>query len=281
MRKTIQEIKSKKKLGEKITMLTAYDYPLASLIDQTGVDIILVGDSAANVVLGLDSTRDVSMEAMIHHAKAVSRAVKNALLVGDMPFEAFQKDAGWAVQCAKRFIKEAGCDAVKLEWFEGCLEAAQSILAQDIPVMGHVGLTPQTAERLGGFKVQGKLAEDAQKITEHAKAFEARGCFSLVLECIPRELAKIITENLLIPTIGIGAGPHCDGQVLVTHDLLGLFERFKPKFVKEYVNVSSVIVKGIQKFRKDVLKGKFPDRAHSYSMDSKEFKNLKTLFPVF
>jgi len=234
-RRTIQQIQAKKANSQKITMLTAYDYPLALLIDLAGVDMILVGDSLANVVLGLESTTEIGMVEMLHHAKAVNRAVKHALLIGDMPFESYQADSDKAVDNAKRFVNEAGCNAVKLEWFDHCLEVAEKIVQAGIPVMGHVGLTPQTAEKLGGFKVQGKDAESARKIIQHAKDLERKGCFSIVLECIPVQIAKIITDNLSIPTIGIGAGQHCDGQVLVSYDLLGISPNFKAKFVEETI----------------------------------------------
>ena len=275
MRKTIQDIMKRKEGGRKITMLTAYDYPLASLVDAAGVDMILVGDSLANVVLGLESTTEVGMSEMIHHAKAVNRAVKQALLIGDMPFESYQTDSDAAVDNALRFVEEAGCNAVKLEWFDQCLDVAEKIVKAGIPVMGHVGLTPQTAEQLGGFKVQGKDADSARKIIEYAKALEERGVFSVVLECIPSQIAAIITEQLTIPTIGIGAGEHCDGQVLVTHDLIGLFDRFKPKFVKQYIDLGTPIIQSVKHFCKDVEEGKFPDQLHSYSMNSEELANLK------
>ena len=273
-RVTIRQIQEKKRKKEKIVVLTAYDYPLASLIDRCAVDIILVGDSLANVVLGLDSTTQVGMTEMLHHAKAARRAVKRALLVGDMPFESYQQDPGKAVANARRFVQEAGCDAVKLEWFDRCLEVAGNIVKAGIPVMGHVGLTPQTAEQLGGFKVQGKDAGSARRILDNALALEKKGCFSIVLECIPAPLAAMITKRLSIPTIGIGAGKDCDGQVLVTHDLLGLFERFTPKFVKRYVHLNNSIEKGVTRFCKDVRRGKFPDKAHSYPMNPEELKKL-------
>ena len=215
------------------------------------------------------------MSEMIHHAKAVNRAVKQALLVGDMPIESYQADSGRAVDNARRFIEEAGCNAVKLEWFDRCLDVAEKIVESGIPVMGHVGLTPQTAEQLGGFKVQGKDADSARKIIEYARALEEKGVFSVVLECIPSQIAAIITEQLAIPTIGIGAGEYCDGQVLVTHDLLGLFDRFKPKFVKQYTDLSAPTLEGIRHFCKEVEEGKFPDRLHSYSMNPQELANLK------
>ena len=274
-RVTIRQIQEKKRKKEKIVVLTAYDYPLAGLIDRCAVDIILVGDSLANVVLGLNSTTEVGMSEMLHHTKAVRRAVKRALLVGDMPFGSYQKAPSQAVANAKRFVQEAGCDAVKLEWFDRCLEVAENIVKAGIPVMGHVGLTPQTAEGMGGFKVQGKDATSAQKIFENALALEKKGCFSIVLECIPAPLAAMITKRLSIPTIGIGAGKDCDGQVLVTHDLLGLFERFTPKFVKRYVHLNKAIEKGVAHFSKDVRRGKFPDKAHSYPMNPDDLKKLK------
>lgn len=274
-RMSVGQIQDKKKQGQIITMLTAYDYPLASLVDQAGIDIILVGDSVANVVLGCESTLEVGMTEMIHHAKAVNRAVQQALLIGDMPFESYQKKPQDAVVNARRFIDEAGCDAVKLEWFEDCLPIVEAIVKAGIPVMGHVGLTPQTAEKLGGFKVQGKDAQSAKKIMADACALEEKGCFSIVCECVPTPVAEMISKKLIIPTIGIGAGGGCDGQVLVTHDLLGLFDRYQPKFVKQYVNLSSSILDGLIRFRNDVQTRKFPDLDHSYSMRESELDQLK------
>jgi len=270
----ITEILKKSERSERITMLTAYDFSFASVIDSCGIDIVLVGDSLANVVLGLPSTKDVGMDEMLHHTKAVRRGVKNALLLGDMPFSAYQTSPQDAVKNAKRFIDEAGCDAVKLEWFDGCLDVTTNIVKAGIPVMGHVGLTPQTADKLGGFKVQGKDAVSAKKIIEQAKSLEEAGCFSIVLECVPDLLAAEITKKLRIPTIGIGAGPDCDGQVLVTHDLLGMFGQFHPKFAKQYVDVSALMKKGIEEFKKEVKLGKFPDKAHSFTMSEDEYKKI-------
>jgi 3-methyl-2-oxobutanoate hydroxymethyltransferase len=264
MKITIQDIQNKKNSGEKITMLTAYDYPMARAVDQAGVDIVLVGDSVANVVLGLESTLEVGMTEMIHHAKAVRRGVENALLVGDMPYESYQRQGSEPWVQAKRFVDEAGCDAVKLEWFDDCLAVTEAIVQASIPVMGHVGLTPQTADKLGGFKVQGKDAESAQLILERAQALEKAGCFSIVLECVPKDLAKKISETLKIPTFGIGAGIHCDGQVLVTHDLLGLFDRYTPKFVKQYAQLNDVAATAIGQYIKEVQSGAFPDDKHSF-----------------
>ena len=271
---TIEDILAKKKKGEKITMLTAYDYPLASLIDKAGIDIILVGDSVANVVLGLDSTTKVGMSEMLHHAKAVTRAVKCALVIGDMPYDSYQVNPAESVKNAQRFIQEAKCDAVKLEWFERCLEVTEKIIQAGIPVMGHIGLTPQTADKLGGFKVQGKDAQAAQRLIEQALELQKLGCFSVVLECVPDKIAQMITQKLKIPTIGIGAGLYCDGQVLVTHDLLGLFERFTPKFVKKYINLSPLIAKAIEEYKNEVIQGRFPTPEHSFTIKEEELKKI-------
>ena len=270
---TVKDILSLK-YKRKITMLTAYDYPLASLIDKAGIDMVLVGDSVANVVLGLDSTTKVGMNEMLHHAKAVTRAVKHALVIGDMPYESYQINPEESEKNARRFIDEANCDAVKLEWFEQCLEVTSEIIKAGIAVMGHIGLTPQTADKLGGFKVQGKDAETAQRLIEQAVNLEKLGCFSIVLECVPDKIAQMITKKLKIPTIGIGAGINCDGQVLVTHDLLGLFERFTPKFVKKYINLSNLIAKAVEEYKNEVLEEKFPGPEHSFTIKEEELKKL-------
>ena len=254
-RETIPAIVSKKQCGEKIVMLTAYDYPMAVLLDQAGVDIVLVGDSLANVALGLESTTQVGMDVMIHHAKAVSIGVKRSVVIADMPFEAYQVDRQNAVFHARRFLFEAGCQGVKVEWFSKCLEIVGDLRAASIPVMGHVGLTPQTATDL---KVQGREESEAKKILSQARAFEAAGCFAVVLECVPQGLAQEVTESLNIPTIGIGAGPHCDGQVLVTHDMLGLNDRKIPKFVKRYADLGQQALAAVKTFRDDVGSGRFP-----------------------
>lgn len=270
---TIPDILSLKN-KRKITMLTAYDYPLASLVDRAGIDIILVGDSLANVVLGLDSTTKVGMTEMLIAAKAVTRAVKHALVIGDMPFESYQINPQESVKNAARFIEEAKCDAIKLEWFDQCLEVTESITKAGIPVMGHIGLTPQTADKIGGFKVQGKDAETAKHLMEQAEALEKLGCFSIVLECVPDKIAEMITKKAKIPVIGIGAGIGCDGQVLVTYDLLGLFERFKPKFVKQYINLAPMIQKAIEEYRDEVTAKKFPAKEHSFTIKEEELKKL-------
>lgn len=271
---TIEEIKEKKQRGEKITMLTAYDFPLASIIDNCGIDMILVGDSVANVVLGLESTTQVGMKEMLHHAKAVRRAVKSSLVIGDMPYESYQLDIDKSLNNARRFLDEAGCDAVKFEWFDRCPEVTKQVVKAGISVMGHIGLTPQTADKLGGFKVQGKDAQTAKRLIEQAHLLENLGCFSIVLECVPDKIAQRITCELKIPTIGIGAGIDCDGQVLVTHDLLGLFERFHPKFVKQYVNLSQEIKKAIEEYKQEVLSSKFPTPEHSFTIKKEELEKL-------
>jgi 3-methyl-2-oxobutanoate hydroxymethyltransferase len=258
----------------KITMLTAYDFPTAGIVDKAGIDIILVGDSLANVVLGLESTTQVGMPEMLHHAKAVRRAVKDALLVADMPYSAYQLQPETAVENARKFITEAGCQAVKIEWFDRAPEIAQAIIKSGIPVMGHIGLTPQTADKLGGFKVQGKDAETAQRLLDQAQEFENKGCFAIVLECIPQGLSKLISKKIKIPTIGIGAGVDCDGQVLVINDLLGLFDGYRPKFVKQYVNLSAIILEAVQSFKNEVGQGKFPAPEHSFAIKEEELKKI-------
>lgn len=266
----IRNLKGKRK----ITMLTAYDYPTANLVDKAGIDIILVGDSLANVVLGLESTTQVGMPEMLHHAKAVSRAVKNALLIADMPYGSYQINPNECVINAQKFMAEAGCQGVKLEWFDQCLKTTAQIVQAQIPVMGHIGLTPQTAEKNGGFKCQGKDAQTAKCLIDQAAALEDQGCFAIVLECVPDKIAELITKKLKIPTIGIGAGIHCDGQVLVINDMLGLFERYTPKFVKKYANLSGVISEAVQNFKNEVLQEKFPTPQHSFTIKEEELKKI-------
>ncbi|MCA9401028.1 MAG: 3-methyl-2-oxobutanoate hydroxymethyltransferase [Candidatus Omnitrophica bacterium] len=275
MPNTIQQITAKKKEHDLIVMLTAYDYPTARILDQHGVDLILVGDSLANVALGLDSTKEVGMFEMLHHAKAVRRGVREALVIGDMPYESYQLDINSAVKHARSFIQEAGCDGVKVEWFDSCLEVVQRLREDGIPVMGHIGLTPQTAEQLGGFKVQGRDLDSAQALLANARALQTAGCFSLVLECVPSELAALITEKVSIPTIGIGAGNACDGQVLVTQDILGLYDRFKPKFVKTYAQLSDQIGAVIDQFSVEVKSRAFPSVKESFTMDKTVLQKLQ------
>ena len=272
---TITDLKDKKRDGKKITMLTAYDYPMARIIDDAGIDSILVGDSLGMVVLGYDSTVPVTMDEMIHHSKAVRRGTKYAFLIGDMPFMSYQVSKEEAVRNAGRFMKEAGCDAVKLEGGEEVMDATIAIVNAGIPVLGHLGLTPQTASKLGGFKVQGKDADAAYKILDQAIKLERAGCFGVVLECVPDMVAKLITEKLSIPTISCGAGVNCDGQVLVTYDMVGLFDRFIPKFVKQYVKLSALILDGVKKYKDEVEKGIFPDAAHSFTIKDEEIRKLR------
>lgn len=261
---TISDLKRKKERGEKITMLTASDYPMALLVDRAGVDAVLVGDSLGMVALGYDSTAEVTMDDMVHHARAARRAVKRAILIGDMPYMSYQSSDDDARRNASRFVKEAGCDMVKLEGGEDITYRIRAIVGVGIPVIGHVGLTPQTAAEKGGYKVQGKDAEAAEKIIVDAKAVESAGASAVVIECVPKDLARKITESLSIPTIGIGAGVFCDGQVLVTHDIVGYFDKFLPKFAKRYVNISVEMQKAVSEFKNEVESGKFPDDAHSF-----------------
>ncbi|MGQ9468460.1 MAG: 3-methyl-2-oxobutanoate hydroxymethyltransferase [Nitrososphaerales archaeon] len=261
----------------KITMVTAYDYPTALLADKAGIDIILVGDTCSMVVLGYDSTLPITMDEMIYHCKAVKRGVKHALIVGDMPFMSFNVNKEDSIRNAGRFIKEGGCDAVKLEGGIMIKDTVKAITDAGIPVMGHVGLAPQTATFLSGYRVQGKEAMKAMKIIQDAKAIEDSGAFSIVLESLTSEVAKIITHKLRIPTIGIGAGSDCDGQVLVLHDLLGLFDKFTPRFVKRYANLSEEILKALETYRDEVQKEIFPDEKHCYHMDKSEFDKLQEM----
>ncbi len=263
-RKTILDIKKMKVQGEKITVLTAYDYGMASILDESDIDIILVGDSLGMVVLGYDTTLPVTMEDMLHHTKAVSRAAQNALIVADMPFLSYQISPATALANAGRFLQEANAQAVKLEGGREYAETVQKIVSAGIPVMAHLGLTPQSIHQIGGYKVQGKKEDAARKIIEEAKILEEAGAFSLVLECIPEGLASEITHSLTIPTIGIGAGVNCDGQVLVINDMLGIYERFTPKHVKKYANLNLEIKKAVKTYIAEVKHGTFPYNEHSF-----------------
>lgn len=263
---TIRDIIEKKQEGGRITMLTAYDASFARLLDQAGIDILLVGDSLGMVVLGYDSTVPVTMAEMLHHARAVNRGRQRSLLVGDMPFLSYQSGARDAILNGGRFLKEAGCDGVKVEGGVEIAEIVRAMVRAGIPVMGHIGLTPQTASQLGGFRVQGTDVDSARELLAAARALEEAGAFALVLECIPDRLAQMITAQLAIPTIGIGAGPGCDGQVLVTHDLLGLFEKFVPRFVKAYTNLAPTVKEAVATFRAEVQAGSFPGPEHSFAM---------------
>ena len=270
----IEDFRRKKEAGEKITMLTAYDYPMARLVDEAGIDSVLVGDSLGMVILGYENTLPVTMDDMIHHCKAVRRGMKYAYLIGDMPYKSYETPEK-AVKNAERFIKEAGCEAVKLEGGAESLVAADAIIKRGIPLLGHLGLTPQSVEKLGGYKVQGKTAEAARIIIDDSKKLESAGCFALVLECVPAAIARIITAKLKIPTIGIGAGSDCDGQVLVTNDMVGLFDRFIPKFAKQYVKLWDKILEGIKQYKKEVEEVKFPTVEHSFKIKEDELEKLK------
>ncbi|MEE4312075.1 MAG: 3-methyl-2-oxobutanoate hydroxymethyltransferase [candidate division KSB1 bacterium] len=271
---SLLDIEKKYKDRKSITMMTAYDYPGAIQVDESGVDIILVGDSLAMTVLGHPTTVSVTMEEMLHHCKAVSRGAQRAFLVGDMPFLSYQADPAEAVRNAGRFLKEANMDAVKLEGGRNVLSSIQAILNVGIPVMGHLGLTPQTATKLGGYRVQGKIVANAVRLLEDALALQEAGCFAIVLEAITAPVAKVITERLDIPTIGIGSGVDCGGQVLVYHDILGLYDQFVPKFVKQYANLQDTIIDAIREYREDVEQRTFPTDSHAFDMDDDEYERF-------
>ncbi len=275
MRVSIIELKQMKQRGERIPMLTAYDYATAKLIDQAGVPLILVGDSLGMVVLGYESTIPVTMEEMLHHTKAVVRGTQRALIVGDMPFMTYHIRAGDALSNAARFIQEGGAQAVKLEGGERMAETVRQLVECGIPVMGHIGLTPQSIHQLGGFKVQGKTPEAATQLLKDAVALEQAGAFAIVLESVPAPLAKIITQKLGIPTIGIGAGPWCDGQVQVVSDLLGLFTDFVPKHAKQYAKLADIIGAAVRDYISEVKAGAFPTEKESYTLDESILAELK------
>ena len=271
---TTRQFQSKKERGERITMLTAYDYPTALLMDQSGIDTILVGDSLGMVVLGYENTLPVTMEEMLHHSKAVARGAHFALKIGDMPFMSYQVSPQEAVRNAGRFLQEGGMDAVKLEGGRERLDCVQLIVAAGIPVMGHIGLTPQSIHQLGGFRAQGKTANAAQRLLEDALALQDAGCFGLVLESVPARLAALLTARLEIPTIGIGAGAGCDGQVLVSHDVLGWFERGSPRFSRQYANLHQLVGGVFAQYIQDVETGAFPAEEHQTDMPEAEWAEL-------
>lgn len=262
--------------NKKITCLTAYDYPTARLVDEAGVDVVLVGDSLAMVMLGHDSTLPLTLDEALHHTKAVRRGVARALVVADMPYGSYHGDISESLRNAMRFVKEAGAEAVKIEGGERRLELIARLTEAEIPVMGHIGLTPQSVNALGGYRVQGKTPNAAEQVLRDARAVEAAGAFSIVLEAIPRELAAEITKAVRIPTIGIGAGPDCDGQVLVLHDLLGLTFQNPPKFARRYANVGEAILKAVREYCADVESGRFPSDAESYHAPA-NVKGRKTI----
>ena len=260
---TIRDLRAFKERGERFVMLTAYDTPTASILDEAGIPVLLVGDSVGNNVLGYETTVPVTMDEMIHHTKAVVRGTRDALVVGDMPFLSFHLSVEDAIRNAGRFLKEAGAHSVKLE--RPRVDVAAAIVETGIPVMGHIGLGPQSVHAMGGYRVQGRTDEEARRLLDEAQTLDKVGAFALVLEGIPSAVAKEITETVSIPTIGIGAGPHCDGQVLVITDLLGLGTGRYPKFAKPYVNLREIIGKAVTEFKDEVVRGEFPDEPHSYS----------------
>jgi 3-methyl-2-oxobutanoate hydroxymethyltransferase len=268
---TLPALTEKKRLGEPIVMVTAYDYPSAQVAEAAGVDLVLVGDSGAMTVLGYPSTVPVSLDEMLMLASAVRRGLRTPLLVGDLPFGSYEASDEQAIATAQRFVKEAGCDAVKLEGGGASVSRAHAIARAGIPVMGHVGLTPQTATALGGYKAQGRTAERALQVARDAVALEQAGCFSLVFEAIPAAVSEALMERIEIPVVGIGAGPATDGQVLVFHDLLGIREGHGARFVKRYADLLEAMTEGVRHFAEDVREGRFPQHDHTYSIDPDEF----------
>jgi 3-methyl-2-oxobutanoate hydroxymethyltransferase len=264
-----------KKKGKRIVMLTAYDAPTAAILSEMGVDMILVGDSVGNSLLGYESTIPVTLEDVIHHSAAVSRARPECLIVGDMPFMSYKVSAQQALENCGLMLQEGGAEAVKIEGgSESVVDIVRSVVDAGIPVMGHIGLTPQSIFQLGGYRIQGRTADMAELLVQQAIRLEEAGVFSMVIELVPSETAKLITETVEVPTIGIGAGPHCDGQVLVLWDMLGLFEDFKPKFVKKYANVRELIKNAVSDYSREVRDGKFPDAEHSFEMTEEETGRL-------
>ena len=274
MKKTVSTFREQKAKGEKISMLTVYDYSTAKLMDEAGINGILVGDSLGMVMLGYEDTLPVTMEDMIHHTAAVCRGAKNTLVVGDMPFMSYQVSVEEAVYNAGRLMKEGRCQAVKLEGGASVCPQIRAITNASIPVMAHIGLTPQSINAFGGFKVQGKSEEAAKKLLEDAKAVEEAGAFAVVLECVPAKLAELISKSISIPTIGIGAGAGCDGQILVYQDMLGLFSDFTPKFVKKYANVGEMMTQAFRDYIADVQEGSFPAPEHTFAISEDVIKKL-------
>lgn len=274
MKNTVLTFKEAKEKHEKLTMLTAYDYSTAKLIDEAGINSILVGDSLGMVCLGYEDTLSVTMEDMIHHTRAVSRGAKNALVVADMPFMSYQTSVYDAVVNAGRLMKEGRAQAVKLEGGKEVVEQIRAIVNASIPVVAHIGLTPQSINAFGGFKVQGKSEEAAKRLLEEAKAVEEAGAFAVVLECVPAKLAEFISKKINIPTIGIGAGVGCDGQVLVYQDMLGMYSDFVPKFVKQYAKVGEVMKKAFEEYIKEVKDGVFPEEKHTFKIDEEVIEKL-------
>ena len=274
---TVLDVQQAKEENRKLTMVTAYDYPFGLLADEAGIDIVLVGDSLGMVVMGLEGTVAVNMEHMIHHIRAVTRGCKNPFIVGDMPFMSYNTSIREAIINAGRLLKEGGCESIKLEGGVDFAPTIEAIVKAGIPVQGHIGLTPQTAGALGGFKMQGRDAAAAKQIIDDAKALENAGVFSMILEAVPAPLGKLVAEVVKVPVIGIGAGPDVDGQVLVTHDMIGLFDKFVPKFVKQYTNIRKVILGALNEYKQEVEDVKFPAPEHSFKMPEEALTELKKL----
>ncbi|CAN5690903.1 3-methyl-2-oxobutanoate hydroxymethyltransferase [soil metagenome] len=274
-RVVIPRLLEMKREGERIGMLTAYDYPTARILDRSGVDVMLVGDSLGMVVLGYESTVFVTLEDMIHHIKAVMRGTERALVIGDLPFGSYNESSEQAVHSANRLVKEGGCAAVKLEGGVEMVSAVRAIAEAGIPVVGHVGLLPQSASKVGGFKVQAKTAEEAKELVEAGRALEKAGAFMVIIEAVPAPVGELLSESLSVPVVGIGAGPGCDGQVLVTPDMLGFQDEFTPRFLKRYASLSSEMEDGVKEYLAEVKSGTFPDEEHSYLMDPDEESRLK------
>ena len=277
---TILDIQQAKDDKRKLTMVTAYDYPFGLLADEAGIDIVLVGDSLGMVVMGLEGTVEVTMENMIHHIRAVSRGCKNPFIVGDMPFMSYNTSVRDAIINAGRLMKKGGCESIKLEGGVDFAPTVAAIVKAGIPVQGHIGLTPQTASALGGFKMQGRDAAAARQIIDDAKALEDAGVFSMILEAVPAPLGKLVADAVKVPVIGIGAGPDVDGQVLVTHDMIGLFDRFIPKFVKQYAHIRKNILDALTEYKEEVREVKFPALEHSFTMPAEALEELKKLIEV-
>ena len=274
---TVLDVQQAKEENRKLTMMTAYDYPFGLLADEAGIDIVLVGDSLGMVVMGLAGTVEVNMEHMIHHIRAVARGCKNPFIVGDMPFMSYNTSIREAIMNAGRLLKEGGCESIKLEGGVDFAPTIEAIVKAGIPVQGHIGLTPQTASALGGFKMQGRDAAAAKQIIDDAKALEGAGVFSMILEAVPAPLGKLVAEAVKVPVIGIGAGPDVDGQVLVTHDMIGLFDKFVPKFVKQYTNIRKVILDALSEYKQEVVDVKFPAPEHSFKMPEEALVQLQKL----
>jgi 3-methyl-2-oxobutanoate hydroxymethyltransferase len=274
---TVLEVQQAKSEGRKLVMVTAYDYPLGLLAAEAGVDIVLIGDSLGMVVMGLEGTVEVTMEDMIHHTKAVVRGCEGPLIVGDMPFMSYNTSIREAIINAGRLVKEGGCEVIKLEGGVDFAPTVGAIVKAGIPVMGHIGLTPQTASTLGGFKIQGRDASAAKQIVDDARALEDAGVFSMILEAVPSPLGQLIAENVEVPVIGIGAGPEVDGQVLVFHDVVGLYDRFVPRFVKQYAKVRTVMLDALIEYKQEVMEVKFPGPEHSFKMPDKALEQLKKM----